>query len=296
MDGDVEMGRDVDGDRHRSRSQLVELSVEVGLDGTDISKVAVGQDATVTFSHRDRLDRRRWVPRRLAVAVGRSGRQGGRRRGRERPTIAGDNRHDGSNGAARHRGARPTGTVTEVGAVADASSGVATYPVTVTFADTSGHYNAGADATVEITYAQKPDVVQVPVFAVTTTNGTSTVMVSGNGHEETRTVTTGLTSGNMIEITSGLTAGEQVVVTFRAATLRRRRWGAAPAGTRHHAGERPAMAEPHTGSAVIELDRRRQDLRQPARSRSRRCGASTCASSTASSSPSSDRRGRASRR
>ena len=83
-----------------------------------------------------------------------------------------------------------------MGAVADASSGVASYPVTVSFTDTTGDYHPGATATVTITYAQVENVVQVPAFAVTTTNGTSTVTVSADGKKETRTVTTGLTVGH----------------------------------------------------------------------------------------------------
>jgi multidrug efflux pump subunit AcrA (membrane-fusion protein) len=40
------------------------------------------------------------------------------------------------------------------------------------------------------------------------------VIVSEDGKEETREVTTGLTSGTMVEITSGLEAGETVVLRF----------------------------------------------------------------------------------
>ena len=85
--------------------------------------------------------------------------------------------------------------------------------MTVSFTDTTGDYHPGATATVTITYAQVENVVQVPALAVTTTNGTSTVTVSADGTKETRTVTTGLRSGTMVEITSGLAAGEQVVIT-----------------------------------------------------------------------------------
>ena len=46
--------------------------------------------------------------------------------------------------------------------MADASSGVASYPVTVAFSDTSGDYNAGATVSVDITYAEVDDAVQVP--------------------------------------------------------------------------------------------------------------------------------------
>jgi macrolide-specific efflux system membrane fusion protein len=96
--------------------------------------------------------------------------------------------------------------------VADASSGVSKYTVTVSFVDTSGNFNPGATVDVSITYAEKQNVVEVPAFAVTTTNGTSTVTVLKDGSKSTRDVTTGLSSGNMIEITSGLQAGEQVVL------------------------------------------------------------------------------------
>jgi macrolide-specific efflux system membrane fusion protein len=109
-------------------------------------------------------------------------------------------------------GADAAGEVTEVGAMADASSGVASYPVTVAFSDDSGDYNVGATVMVEITYDQREDVVQVPAVAVTTVDGTSTVTVRSDGSDEERTVETGLTSGTMVEITSGLEAGEQVVV------------------------------------------------------------------------------------
>jgi macrolide-specific efflux system membrane fusion protein len=67
---------------------------------------------------------------------------------------------------------------------------------------------------VNITYAQKQNVVEVPTFAVNTTDGTSTVTVVDNGVKQTRDVTTGLTSGGMVEITSGLQPGEQVMVSL----------------------------------------------------------------------------------
>jgi macrolide-specific efflux system membrane fusion protein len=96
--------------------------------------------------------------------------------------------------------------------VADASSGVSKYTVKVAFGDTSGNFNPGATVDVKITYAEKQNVVQVPTFAVSTSNGASTVTVLKDGSKSTRDVTTGMSSGNMIEITSGLQAGEQVVV------------------------------------------------------------------------------------
>lgn len=107
------------------------------------------------------------------------------------------------------------GLVWEVSQVADASSGVATYPVTVVFEGDSGELIAGQTVSVDITYAERDDVVEVPSLAVTTaSDGTSTVTVRTDDGDETRTVTTGLTQDGMVEITDGLAAGEQVVVSF----------------------------------------------------------------------------------
>jgi macrolide-specific efflux system membrane fusion protein len=99
-----------------------------------------------------------------------------------------------------------------VAGVADASSGVAKYAVTVSFNDTTGAFNAGASVSVAVTYAQTGDTLSVPFRAVSTTNGTSTVEVSSGSGTETRTVTTGITANAMVQITSGLSADEQVVV------------------------------------------------------------------------------------
>ena len=80
-----------------------------------------------------------------------------------------------------------------------------------------GRLQRGATVDVAITISQEQNVILIPAFAVTTTNGVSTVVVSNNGKDETRTVTTGQTSGAEIAITSGLKAGEQVVITFPGA-------------------------------------------------------------------------------
>lgn len=102
--------------------------------------------------------------------------------------------------------------MTEVGAVADASSGVASYPVDVVFYDDSGGFVVGTTVSVAISYAEVADAVQVPARAVTTTDGSSTVTVRTDGGDEERTVTTGLTADGMVQIIDGLSAGEQVVI------------------------------------------------------------------------------------
>ena len=182
-------------------------TIDLGFDDTDIDNLAVGQTASIALSTSSESvafpGGARGVPPGGSFTVGPS-----------TDASSGDTSGTDDNAAAPvvTDSAAASGTVTEVGAVADASSGVASYPVTVAFTDTTGDYHAGATATVTITYAQVENVVQVPAFAVTTTNGTATVTVSADGKKETRAVTTGLTSGGMVEITSGLAAGEQVVI------------------------------------------------------------------------------------
>jgi hypothetical protein len=106
-----------------------------------------------------------------------------------------------------------------VGAVADASSGVATFPVTVTFDAAPDKFFVGATVAGQIVTSATGDVIQVPARAVTTaTDGSTTVALSTDGtadHTKTQAVTTGITSGGLIEIKSGLSVGDQVVIIRR---------------------------------------------------------------------------------
>lgn len=100
--------------------------------------------------------------------------------------------------------------------MADASSGVATFTVTVGFSDDSGEIWAGSTATAEINVDARNDVTQVSTTAVSTEDGTSTVTVAlegtADGATEQREVTTGETSEQMTEILDGLEPGEMVLV------------------------------------------------------------------------------------
>lgn len=189
------------------------FTVQVGIDGADIEKIAAGQSATISLST-SIGNNQGFGGRRGFAGGGVPGGGGGFQGGGALPGNAGGttNGQGGGGGATVRNVASVTGTVSEVSSVADASSGVAKYAVTITFEDDSGDYNPGATVDVRITYAEKLNAVLVPVLAVSTANGGSTVTVAKDGSKETRTVTTGLTSGNMVEITSGLRAGDQVVV------------------------------------------------------------------------------------
>jgi len=107
------------------------------------------------------------------------------------------------------------GTVASIGLTADTSSGVATFPVVIDVTGTPSGLYAGASASVTITYHQVADVLAVPAAAVLLgPGGKAAVHVMVNGHQVTKTVTTGLTVNGLTQITSGLTAGERVVVNL----------------------------------------------------------------------------------
>jgi multidrug efflux pump subunit AcrA (membrane-fusion protein) len=107
------------------------------------------------------------------------------------------------------------GTVASIGLTADTSSGVATFPVTIDVTGTPAGLYAGASASVTIIYNQLTNVLAVPSAAISPgPGGNSTVQVMVHGHQVTRVVTTGLTTGGLTQITSGLAAGETVVVSI----------------------------------------------------------------------------------
>jgi HlyD family secretion protein len=107
--------------------------------------------------------------------------------------------------------------VTEVGKVADVSSGVASYPVTVAFDASGSDFTIGTTVTGAVAVETRENVLQVPTRAITPINGVSTVRLAkdgtADGAVEVRTVETGLTADGQTEITSGLKAGDKVLVT-----------------------------------------------------------------------------------
>jgi multidrug efflux pump subunit AcrA (membrane-fusion protein) len=200
------------------------FSVELGFDATEIDQLKVGQQATVTVST-STSGRGFAFPGGGAfpLAAGSNGPAlqtdpSGDATTGDRDSTGGGSGGTGGTGGSGGSGVQ--GYVSEVGTMADASSGVASYPVTVVFADASGAYNVGANVTVDIAYEEVADAIQVPSLVVSTaTDGTATVEVKTGAGTETRTVTTGLTSGGMTQITSGLQAGESVVISFPGPTV-----------------------------------------------------------------------------
>jgi macrolide-specific efflux system membrane fusion protein len=193
-----------------STAQIVVVSsssfeVELSLDATDVKNLAVGDKAEITLVTSSSSSAGGFPGGGGAIPSG-GGFPGGGNAGSGTTRSGTSSRQVAGTSAA-------SGAVTEVSSVADASSGVAKYAVTVSFTDTSGSYNAGASVSVAVTYAEVADTLSVPSRAVTTSSGTSTVTVQTDGGTQTRTVQTGVTVDGMTQITSGLSAGESVVIT-----------------------------------------------------------------------------------
>lgn len=106
------------------------------------------------------------------------------------------------------------GTVTAIAPIAgDASSGVVTYPVTVTLTEAPRGSRAGMSADVAITVASAEDVVTVPTSALEGTDGDYAVMTLGpDGTPQRVPVEVGLVTNASAEIRSGLEAGTPVVI------------------------------------------------------------------------------------
>ena len=155
---------------------------------------------------------------------------------------AGTGANGGANQAATpNAGATATGKVADVSKIADTSTGVGTYAVTVDFTADPSQFLIGATVAANITTSQRSGVVLVPLLAVTTTATGSTVTVatggSADGPTEVRPVTLGARSGADVEVTSGLKDGDQVVVEVPAALANRLGGGTGAGGT---GGQAPA--------------------------------------------------------
>ena len=90
------------------------------------------------------------------------------------------------------------------------SSGVVTFPVLVGLASSAG-LKPGMNVSVRIIVAQRPNVVELPLEAVSRDGDESTVtVITASGEESPREVTLGLANNKMVEIVKGLRVGEQV--------------------------------------------------------------------------------------
>ena len=107
-----------------------------------------------------------------------------------------------------------SGTVSAIAPTASAasSSGVVSYPVTVTLTDAPATVRSGMTADVTITIDTATGVLSVPATALRGTAGAYTVLVLGaDGQAVSQAVEVGLVTSSLAEIASGLTAGQEVV-------------------------------------------------------------------------------------
>lgn len=99
------------------------------------------------------------------------------------------------------------------------SSSVIYYYVTLDVDDPDNELLLGMTARVEINTSQKDNALVVPIAALKTNTSGSYVLVANSDGTTTETpVTTGIYSGEYVEILSGLSEGQKVSITYKAAT------------------------------------------------------------------------------
>jgi multidrug efflux pump subunit AcrA (membrane-fusion protein) len=106
------------------------------------------------------------------------------------------------------------GKITLISPAATVSSGIATFAVTAQLTDTSNSIRPGISASASIVINQVVHVLTVPISAVHTTGGGSSVNVLQNGVLKSVPVQTGASDPTRIEITSGLQINEVVVIAI----------------------------------------------------------------------------------
>jgi RND family efflux transporter MFP subunit len=91
--------------------------------------------------------------------------------------------------------------------------GVVTFPVTVSLKGVRGP-RPGMNVSVRIIVAQRRDVVEVPVDAVSRDDedGATVAVIGSNGKSSTRHVKLGLANNKSVEVVQGLRAGERVAI------------------------------------------------------------------------------------
>jgi macrolide-specific efflux system membrane fusion protein len=185
--------------------------VELAVDTADIDAVEVGQEVELTIS----TDTAGTTTSDTSGFPG-GGPPGGFPGARAQVGSDESDQDDATDDDAAADDVTTTGTVAEVGRVADASSGVATYSVLVTFSADADQVWVGSAATAAIQVSTRTGVTQVSSRAVSTVDGESVVTVAvdgtADGSTEQRSVELGETSGDMVEVVSGLEPGEFVIV------------------------------------------------------------------------------------
>lgn len=111
-----------------------------------------------------------------------------------------------------------TGKVVSIDLTGSVASGVTSYPAVILLDTKSNEILPNMAASANIITDRKIDVLMVPVSAVTTTDGLSTVQVMKNGKPQSMEVETGISSDDYTEIVSGLKEGDTVVTATTQGT------------------------------------------------------------------------------
>jgi len=109
------------------------------------------------------------------------------------------------------------GKVSQIAPAGTVSGRLVRYGVVIAFDAVPADLLLGESATVLVTTATATDVLYAASAAVTgVANGSGTVTVRANGHDERRTVKVGLRGDQYTEIVSGVSVGDQLVLTGAA--------------------------------------------------------------------------------
>jgi RND family efflux transporter MFP subunit len=104
------------------------------------------------------------------------------------------------------------GTVSEVGTIGKANSGIVNFPVRVKVARGGSNLKAGMSADISIMVSSRPDVLAISANAVVERRGKTMVAVRDKEGVSYVRVETGFKSGANIEIISGLNEGDVIAV------------------------------------------------------------------------------------
>lgn len=107
---------------------------------------------------------------------------------------------------------RLEGRVSSVGISATGSGAQAVFPVVIEIADRDAHLFSGASADAVVTVETVEDALAVPISAVSTVDGDSTVLVETAGTATPTAVELGRRFDSQVEVLSGLSVGDTIRV------------------------------------------------------------------------------------
>ncbi|MDD4409102.1 MAG: efflux RND transporter periplasmic adaptor subunit [Candidatus Pacebacteria bacterium] len=130
-----------------------------------------------------------------------------------------------------------TGEVVEIALIGTVSQGVVSYPVKIILNDSNDKIKSGMSTSVSIIIDFKQDAIMVPASAVKTANNTSYILIPSSvesidknnlpteairlsNNVEQKTVETGKTSDDYIEVTSGLEEGDLIITKTVTSTVK----------------------------------------------------------------------------